>query len=150
MAYLNNGTSKLFRVLRDDENPKTDGLTAKNPQATKSLIQHVLDGSWTPGSQFISCSNNEQSAIDFGMKKAGNAPFKIAELDRNAIENDPNIRVSDVSDGTSFKYEKDNNFSREQCEKANNFARIFGEVCLEGHVPAEYVRSVTPYPGGMN
>jgi len=130
MAYSNNDTSKLYRVLRDDENPETDGLTAKNPQATMSLEEHVERGSWGSGSQFISCSNNEQSAINF----ARNAPFRIAELDRKKIEKDPKIIVYDVSDGTHF-----------EGEKTNNFARKFGEVCLEGHVPAEYVRSVTPY-----
>ena len=127
----------LYRVLREDENPAMFGLTAKNPNAHKSLEEHVENGSWGSGSQYISCSNNKQSAIDFGMKKAGNPPFWIAKLNRHLIENNPNIIVHDVSFGPFTS------------EKANNFARYFGEVVLEGYVPKAYVVSVTQYPGGM-
>jgi len=127
--------SYLFRVLRDDENPKKLGLTAKNPFANETLENHVLNGSkfWM-SSQYISCSNNLQSALKFGNKNPQQPPFRIAILDRKKIENDASITVYDVSDG-GYGY----GFTD---SKAINFARCFGEVILQGHVPKEYVVSV--------
>jgi len=132
--------SYLFRVLRDDENPKMFGLTAKNPFANESLEYYVANGSWDMKSQYMSCSNNLQSALEFGNKKFQQPPFRIATLDRNKIKNDTSITVYDVSDG-GYGYGFTN-------DEAINFARHFCEVILQGHVPKEYVVDVKWYHHG--
>ena len=130
----------LYRVLRDDENPEENGLTAKNPNANELLENYVANGSWKMKSQYISCSNNKRYAKDFGNNIFEHPPFRIAKLDRNKIENDASITVHDVSDG-GYGY----GFTD---SKAINFARKFGEVILQGHVPKEYVVGVKEYPHG--
>jgi len=133
-SYLLEIERFLYRVLRDDENPEENGLTAKNPDANESLENYVANGSRNMKSQYISCSNNLRSAKDFGNKKFQQPPFRIAILDRNKIESDDSITVYDVSDG-GYGYDFTDS-------RAINFARFFGEVILQGHVPKEYVVSM--------
>jgi len=126
--------SRLYRVLRCDEgNPRQSGLSAKDPGANMALEEHVERGSWNSRSQFISCTDNLESAKSFGRMKKTNT-FRVVTLDRGRIETDQNIRVYDVSNGTAFR-----------SRKANKYSSRFNEVVLEGNVPKEYVIEVKTY-----
>ncbi|XP_052820154.1 uncharacterized protein LOC128245979 [Mya arenaria] len=122
--------NRLYRVLRDDEYPSQNGISAKDPSAQKDLEEHVDGGSYSM-SQFISCSNSLSAAKLFGSKKYGGGPYRIAVLDRDAIANDRRIQVFDISNGGGFS-----------TERAINFARKFQEVVLVGYIPKKYVLEV--------
>lgn len=81
--------TKLYRLLRDDENPLIDGITAKLPQDDKSPMVHIRHGS-RQSSQWISTSR-ELSAIDvlIGYKRRRRERFincRVVEIDEELLK----------------------------------------------------------------
>lgn len=54
----------LYRLLRKDEKPCTDGIKAKSPEANVSIYEHVLNGSKGVSSKYISTSKTEHGVLD--------------------------------------------------------------------------------------
>ncbi|WAQ96918.1 hypothetical protein MAR_029608 [Mya arenaria] len=125
---------RLYRLLRDDENPSKNGISAKAPNAGKDLESHVAKGSWNWRSQYISCTSSLEMAVNFASKRYKNGRYRIAFLDRDRIESDESIELIDMSDGGDFEN-----------DSARNFARYFKEVVVVGKIPKEYVLCVNSY-----
>ncbi|XP_060598111.1 uncharacterized protein LOC132751916 [Ruditapes philippinarum] len=121
---------RLFRVLRDNENISL-GIRPKNPNANKTIEEHVDNGSYSQ-SQYISTSASREAAIDFAKKGYNYSPGsrKIAVINTNMMPTsviytnltDPDILYEEIED-----------------DRAQNFARKFEEVVIEGLIPAHCI-----------
>lgn len=119
----------LYRLLRADEDP-AEGLTAKNPNSDVNVNSHVLNGSYGPGSRYISCSKTLERINEFASRSI-TFPRRIVRIEIN--ENDPDIKR--IIDLTNF-YELSQHVFTQQ---GINFARKFDEVLVEGRIRAECI-----------
>lgn len=125
----------LYRLLRpeEEENFKTDGLSAKDINSTVSVNDHVTNGSRGPPSKYISCSKSEEAIMDFASKSI-TQPQTIVKIQIDP--DDPSIEIIDLTDrGTLDEHV--------YVESGRNFARKFDEVLIKGHIPPECI-SVLP------
>ena len=118
----------LFRVLRDDENPKETGILAKDMNSTETWVKHVSDGS---------C---QTSWISF------TSSYLVAVL--NALKTHSNIAIIDTS-----KLSKENVDSAIFLQMGNsmlkkryeNYAKSSQEVLIQYSVSSEAVLDVLSY-----
>ena len=120
--------SKLYRVLRPDENPNR--IVAKDPTATKTVLSHVNCGS-RPGykSQYISTTASLQVARRYRNRAQaqGQTGLRIIEFDTNAIRR--NCQFFDLTT------EAGRNRYLGNAVMAKNFARASQEVVLKCNRP---------------
>ncbi|XP_060598114.1 uncharacterized protein LOC132751919 [Ruditapes philippinarum] len=121
---------RLFRVLRDNENISL-GICPKNPNANKTIEEHVDNGSYSQ-SQYISTSASREAAIDFAKKGYNYSPGsrKIAVI--NTKKMPTSVIYTDLTD-PDILYEEIED------DRAQNFARKFEEVVIEGLIPAHCI-----------
>ena len=120
------GGQKLYRTLRSDENPE-NGLSPKDPNASKSVFQHIRFGS-QPGfqSQFISTTKNLGLALEWATKTGG----RIAQIDASKVPSN----IIDVSTPEGLAQQGIYSPS-----PAYSFARSSEEVLIDGSVPSDAI-----------
>lgn len=122
----------LYRLLRSDENPQENGITAKLPTANVSVHDHVSGGSYAP-SQFISTSATWGAVLMFSAKSQ-TLHKRVATINAEALT------------GTGF-YDLTNEPNRNYWLKddwAKNCARKFNEVLIVGGIPPSCIVRVDP------
>nr|WP_258022988.1 RHS repeat-associated core domain-containing protein [Brevibacillus formosus] len=125
-----NGQTKVYRVIRPEENP-LNGLTAKKPDRAMTLEGHVSSGSRNKGSQFISTTTKIEIAEKWS-EKSGN---RIVEIDLEKLSQ--NVSVFDLSTETGrARYLKGST--------AKRLAKGSSEVLIEGHIPSDAVKIIKP------
>ena len=75
---------KLYRLLRSDEDPQSDGITTEEPDANVTVHDHVSFGSknW---SQYISTSASWDAIMTFANYKHS-YPKRIAKINVDELE----------------------------------------------------------------
>lgn len=115
--------------MRADED-LAKGLTAKNPNSDVNVNSHVLNGSYGPGSRYISCSKTLEGIHEFA-SNSKTFPKRIVRL--KISENDPEIkRIIDLTNSHELN-------QHVFTERGINFARKFDEVLVEGRIRAECI-----------
>ncbi|XP_053399852.1 uncharacterized protein LOC128546192 [Mercenaria mercenaria] len=131
---------RLYRVLRDDEDP-SKGLTARNPEATDAKVSSHVNG--LKKSPFISTTASKQAIEAFywlaikrykkSNKSKTEKKFTVVQIDKEKLlEENKNVEVIDLSDDTVRK--------KYLSGKVLNYARKYEEVLVKGFVPAKYVK----------
>ena len=122
------GQSKVYRVIRPDENPSV-GLVAKKPNRGMTTTGHVVSGSRNKGSQFISTTTD----INVANKWANKSGNRIVEIDLGKLPD--NAKVYDLStDIGRTTYIKGST--------ANRLAKASSEVLVEGTIPSEAIQVI--------
>ena len=118
--------SKLYRVIRSDENPLT-GLVAKNPGAKYSAHAHVANGTKLK-TQFLSTTKSREVA-EFWAKKVG---LRIVEIDVRKLGDatltdltNPAVRNKLLRHPIPHNFEKDSH-----------------EVLLQGIIPPDAMKVI--------
>ena len=115
----------IYRVLRNDEDP-SNGLTAKDPQQTKSIQSHVGCGSRSGyQSQFISCTADYQAAVDWARGRRR----RVVQIDTHELMRQ-GIPIHNLSDADA---------SVLPGVTARNFAQRYREVLVEVSIPANAI-----------
>lgn len=115
--------------MRADEDP-AKGLTAKNPNSDVNVNSHVSNGSYGPGSRYISCSKTLEGIHKFA-SNSYTFPKRIVRL--KISENDPEIKR--IIDLTNYNELSQHVFT----QQGINFARKFDEVLVEGKINTECI-----------
>ncbi|HHV29921.1 MAG TPA: hypothetical protein GXX73_10085, partial [Clostridium sp.] len=123
-----NGQTKVYRVIRPDENP-LNGLTAKNPQRGMTVEGHITSGSRNKGSQYISTTTDINVAKKWA-EKTGN---KIVEIDLTKLPDDVNIIDLSTDAGR-------NAFLKGSTAK--RLAKGASEVLIEGNILSEAIKLI--------
>lgn len=131
---VHNCDSTLYRVIRSGEDPAT-GLLAKDPSASKSVLDHVFHGSKQGFvSQFISTTKN----INVAAKYAARDGARIVAIDSTKIEGD----VIDISTKEGLLANGITHPSH-----AYSWARSSAEVLIKGTIPSEAILWVSAAGG---
>ncbi|XP_045157411.2 uncharacterized protein LOC123523800 [Mercenaria mercenaria] len=83
------GRTRLYRLLRDDENPMEDGIIAKRPLADETPLKHIRNGSqrnsqWISTSRYLSDVDN---FIKLKRKKEGMLTrCRVVEIDEQKLQ----------------------------------------------------------------
>lgn len=129
--------SKLYRLLRDDEDPKKEGITAEMPNAEVSVHDHVSFGS-RQCSQFISTSATWDAIMTFADYKVS-YPKRIARINIEKLEEIGGVSYIDLTDE-----DKRDKFLEDS--RADKFARKFKEVLIIGTIPASCIDKIYLIP----
>ncbi len=125
----------LYRVLRADEDP-SKGITAKDPNATKSVFEHVRDGS-KPGfqSQYISMTADLGVALEW----ATTDDLQIAQID-------PALLQGNVIDLSTREALADQGITWQNSSTRVGYSFALGsqEVLAQGYIPPEAITWVGP------
>ncbi|XP_022809131.1 uncharacterized protein LOC111346100 [Stylophora pistillata] len=125
-----NFDKRLWRILRPDEVP-TDGLEAKDPKASKTVLSHVNCGSLKGyASQYISTTASYEVAKHYKAmgKKKGLTGLRIAEIDLDALPKHCKLEIVDLT----TEENRDKYLGNAVCK---NFAKASCEVLLACDVP---------------
>ena len=129
----------IWRAVRPEEidKAKTEGLTAKDPSANKTPLEHVFEGSKDEfKSQYISASDSERMANQWGRDK-GVVKIEVAKLDPDSI--------LDLSTGEGRARHLGNVSAAppgSPLAQANKWAKGKLEILIIGHVPADAIVEV--------
>jgi hypothetical protein len=125
----------LYRLLRPDEDWQL-GVSAKDPNSTKSVFDHVINGSsWEWQSKYIATCGSLNSVLTFRSKSVN--PGKIVQISEDNL---PVVKIDlRTSSNRSIHYLPGND-SNELIDKFNNYANKFEEVLLVGDVPASHIK----------
>ena len=125
----------LYRLLRPDEDWQL-GVSAKDPNSTKSVFDHVINGSsWGWQSKYIATCGSLNSVLTFRSKSVN--PGKIVQISEDNL---PVVKIDlRTSSNRSIHYLPGND-SNELINKFNNYANKFEEVLLVGDVPASHIK----------
>lgn len=124
---------KLYRLLRSDEDPEEDGITAEEPDAEGTVHDHVSYGSKFC-SQYISTSASWDAIMTFANYKLS-YPKRIARINVDKLEDIGDLTFIDLTD-------EDNRDEFLHDARANNFARKFEEVLIIGEIPPSCIDNV--------
>jgi hypothetical protein len=122
------GQSKVYRVIRPDENPSV-GLVAKKPNRGMTTTGHVVSGSRNKGSQFISTTTD----INVANKWANKSGNRIVEIDLGKLPD--NAKVYDLSTDIGRT-------THIKGSTANRLAKASSEVLVEGNIPSEAIQVI--------
>ena len=123
---------QLFRVLRDDENPSYNGISAKNPYGNETVESHVSNGSQARHrSQYISTSATREAAEEFAMRGFNYFPGSRRIAVINTVKLGNAVKYIDLTLPPVL-----DQVIPLSNERARNFARYFKEVIIEGYIPA--------------
>lgn len=128
----------LYRLLRPDEDWQL-GLSAKDPNSTKSVFDHVINGSsfgWQ--AKYIATCGSLDSVLTFRSKSVNLGEIVKISDDKLAVEK---IDLRTASNRQNH-YLPDNN-NDESIAKFNNYANKFEEVLLVGYVAASHIQPMT-------
>jgi len=125
----------LYRLLRSDENWQ-DGLSAKKTNSSTSVFEYVTNGSWGSLSKYISTCGSLNSVLSF-RSKSRNPQGQIVQI----WEENLKIEKIDLRPATNrMQFYINCSYSNKSINKFNNFARVFEDVLLVGHVPASHIQ----------
>jgi hypothetical protein len=125
----------LYRLLRPDEDWQL-GLSAKFPNSTTSVFEYVSNGSWGSYSKYISTCGSLNSVLSF-RSKSRNPRAQIVQISEENLE----IEKIDLRPATNrMQFYINCSYSNKSINTFNNFARVFEEVLLVGHVPASHIQ----------
>ena len=127
----------LYRLLRPDESLSVrllQGLSAKQPSFNISVVEHVSTGS-SAGfqSQYISTSGSLNSVLQFRK----NIEKEIVQISEDCL---PVTKIDLRTSSSRSEHFVPGMFPNELINKFNNFARVYEEVLLVGHVPASHIQ----------
>lgn len=124
----------LYRLLRpEEEDFATDGLSAKDPNSTVNVNDHVTNGSRGPASSFISCCKSLEAVQNFASKIAIHPQIIVKiKIDENSL----GVNVIDLTDPEVLA-------EHVYDDKGKNFAKYFEEVLIEGWIPPECISIVS-------
>lgn len=88
--------NELFRLLRDDENPQKDGLTAQLPKEDVSVQDFVIYGSELY-TQFISTSATWDAIVTFSNYKTS-YPKRIARINLENLKHTDDVCYIDLTE----------------------------------------------------
>ena len=125
----------LYRLLRPDEDWQL-GVSAKDPNSTKSVFDHVINGSsWGWQSKYIATCGSLNYVLTFRSKSVN--PGKIVQISEDNL---PVVKIDlRTSSNRSIHYLLGND-SNELINIFNNYANKFEEVLLVGDVPASHIK----------
>ena len=125
--------SRLYRLLRADEDPEKDGITPRRPDADESVNYHVLKGSSFP-SQFISTSASRIMVRAFANHRE---PInkRIATINVDKLKTMDEVYFIDLT-------EPGNRNTYLSKGIACNRARKYDEVLILGDIPSSCVEKV--------
>ena len=129
----------LYRLLRPDEDWQL-GVSPKDPNSTKSVFGHVINGSrWGWQSKYIATCGSLNSVLTFRSKSRNSTgqSVQISEDNLPVFKNDlrkwsnrKNHYIHDID-------------SNESINRFNNFTRKYDEVLLIGYVPNTHVQHMS-------
>jgi hypothetical protein len=122
----------LYRLLHSSECWE-DGLCAKCPLSTTSIVDHVINGSSGPQSKYISTCGSWEAVNS--LRSKSRSPGQIVKIHEDRLPSSViiiDLRYQENRDD----YIDDDDDDEESISKFNNFANKFEEVLLVGHVPA--------------
>ena len=123
----------LYRLLRDDENPQINGITAFMPNAIMSVHEHVSGGSYT-SSQYISTCATWEAVVEFASRST-TFPRRVATINAQAL----------TSTGVGFidLTTEEKRWMLLNDDRARNFARKFQEVLIVGEIPPSCIVQIS-------
>ena len=128
----------LYRLLRPDEDWQL-GVSAKDPNSTKSVFDHVINGSsWGWQSKYIATCGSLNSVLTFRSKSVN--PGKIVQISEDNL---PVVKIDLRTSANRSIHYLPGNDSNELINKFNNYANKFEEVLLVGVVPASHIKPMT-------
>ena len=128
----------LYRLLRPDEDWQL-GLSAKDPNSTKSVFDHVINGSsWGWEAKYIATCGSLNSVLTFRSKSVN--PGKIVQISEDQLQV---VKIDLRTSSNRSNYYQVGFQSNELINKFNNYANKFEEVLLVGDVPASHITPMT-------
>ena len=128
----------LYRLLRPDEDWQL-GVSAKDPNSTKSVFDHVINGSsWGWQSKYIATCGSLNSVLTFRSNSV--KPGKIVQISEDNL---PVVKIDLRTSANRSIHYLPGNDSNELINKFNNYANKFEEVLLVGDVPASHIQPMT-------
>ena len=128
----------LYRLLRPDEDWQL-GVSAKDPNSTKSVFDHVINGSsWGWQSKYIATCGSLNSVLTFRSNSV--KPGKIVQISEDNL---PVVKIDLKTSANRSIHYLPGNDSNELINKFNNYANKFEEVLLVGDVPASHIQPMT-------
>ncbi|XP_053400798.1 uncharacterized protein LOC123558134 [Mercenaria mercenaria] len=127
----------LYRVLRDDENYR-EGIEAEDPDADKTVENHVEYGSYRT-SQFISTCATLEAARTFA-SKSRNPPKIIVRINVEELKKE-NVEIIDLT----IKSVLDKHISAKRTT-ARFYATKDKEILIKGSIPPSCVKFVEYFP----
>ena len=125
----------LYRLLRPDEDWKL-GISAKDPNSTKSVFDHVINGSsWEWRSKYIATCGSLNYVLTFRSKSVN--PGKIVQISEDNL---PVVKIDLRTSSNRGIHYLPGNDSNELINIFNNYANKFEEVLLVGDVPASHIK----------
>ena len=126
--------SRLYRLLREDEQPKEEGIKAQSPNANKSVREHVNFGS-NFTSQFISTSASMAAVRDFASCRFSKGK-RIATINVDELTKLGDVYYIDLTDRANRdKYRLEG--------RAVTVARKYTEVLILGDIPPTCKEDIT-------
>ena len=126
--------SRLYRLLRKDEQPKEEGIIARSPNANKSVQEHVNFGS-NFTSQFISTSASMPAVRAFARRRFPIGK-RIATINVDELTKLGDVYYIDLTD-------RDNRDKYRLEGRAEAVARKFTEVLILGDIPPTCIEDIT-------
>ena len=126
--------SRLYRLLREDEMPKEEGIIAKRPDANKSVQEHVNCGSMFT-SQFISSSASMPAVRAFARHRSPIGK-RIATINVEELTKLGDVYYIDLT-------ERDNRDKYGLEGRAVAVARKYTEVLILGDIPLTCIDDIT-------
>ena len=128
----------LYRLLRPDEDWQL-GLSAKDPNSTKSVFDHVINGSsWGWEAKYIATCGSLNSVLTFRSKSVN--PGKIVQISEDQLQV---VKIDLRTSSNRSNHYQVGCQSNELINKFNNYANKFEEVLLVGDVPASHITPMT-------
>ena len=123
----------LYRILRADERPEENCITAVSPFAKVGVQRHILHGTSTK-SKFISTGASLEGILKFG-RKTKTRPIRIAVINFKRLTVVENVSIYNLNDET---------FRQQylESERAIQFVENTKEVLIVGDIPAQCVHYV--------
>ena len=126
--------SRLYRLLREDERPKEEGIIAEKPNANESVHFHVDHGS-NHSTQFISTSTSMDSARAFARWRSPRGK-RIATINVDELTKLGDVYYVDLTIA-------DNRSEYLNNRRAEGRARKYGEVVILGDIPPICIEDIT-------
>ena len=126
--------SRLYRLLREDERPKEEGIIAEKPTANKSVHDHVNFGSRFC-SQFISTSASMSSARAFANWRSPIGK-RIATIKVDELTKLGDVYYVDLTIGVNR-----DDYLDDLC--AERRAKKYNEVLILGDIPPSCIEDIT-------
>ena len=126
--------SRLYRLLREDEKPKEEGIIAESPNANVSVHFHVDHGS-NHRTQFVSASSCMSSARAFARWRSPTGK-RIATINVDELTKLGDVYYVDLTIA-------DNRSEHLNSRRSQGRARKYDEVMILGDIPPSCIEDIT-------